>query len=88
MPEQKSDEKSFIIEDAGTGERKLDIGLFTKILIQRCMGKSLDYARMSGMTDRNLKQFERTIKDDFYQIIGDSKQILTEFGYIIDENTK
>ena len=83
MQEQKPDEKSFIIEEAG--EKKLSLHTFIKVLIQRCMGKSLDYARMSGMTDRNLKQFERTIKDDFYQIIGDSKQILNEFGYITDD---
>ena len=82
MTEQNKDEKEFIIDEAGKRHLKLD--LFQKALIQRCMGKALDYARMSAMSDRNLKQFERTIKDDFYQIINDGRRILIEFGYVKD----
>jgi hypothetical protein len=65
---------------------KLDV--FLRTLIQRCMGKALDYGRISGMSDRSLTQFERSIKDDFYLIIDDGIKMLKEFGYISDEDSK
>lgn len=86
MQENPNEEKNFIIEEAGQQRLKLD--RFIKALIQRCMGKALDYARMSGMADRSLKQFERTVKDDFYKIISDGSQILKDFGHIKDDETE
>lgn len=47
------------------------------------MGKILDYARMSDMSERSLKQFLRSVKDDCYKQIDFSKAILKKHN--IDE---
>lgn len=87
MEKHKPEEKSFITVDE-SGEKKLSLDVFIKTVILRCMGKSLDYARISGMADRSLQQFERTIKDDYYKIIEDAAKILKDFGYPVDEQGK
>ena len=51
-------------------------------VMQRFLGKALDYARISGMSDRSFTQFQRSLKDDFYQIMGFEMQILKESGHI------
>ena len=33
------------------------------------LGKALDLGRISGMTDRSFKQFERTLKDECNRVI-------------------
>jgi len=71
-----------------SGEKVLHLEVLLKALIQKCLGKALDYGRMSGMTDRNFKQFERTIKDDFYKVIDDGILLLKEYGYIKDDHSE
>jgi len=82
--EKHEPEKLFITQDE-TGEKQLSLEIFLRTLIQRCMGKALDYSRMSGMSDRSLIQFERSIKDEYYQIISDGIKILQEFNLVDKE---
>ncbi len=83
---QKPDEQSFIDESGHT--KKLHLDILLKVLIQRCMGRALDEARVSSMSDRSLVQFTKTIKDDFYKIISDGRKVLKEFGYDTIDDTK
>ena len=83
MLEKKENEKQMFSTDA-KGVKKLSVEVLMRTLIQRCMGKALDYARISGMADRSLAQFERSVKDDFYMIIDDGSKILKEYGYSPD----
>lgn len=83
MTEKREPEKP-CIEVNEAGEKTLKLDIFLRTLIQRCMGKALDYARISGMADRSLTQFERSVKDDFYTIVDDGIRILKETGYLND----
>ena len=83
MPEKRDAEKPCI--EMSDGEKALKLDIFLRTLIQRCMGKALDYGRISGMTDRSLQQFERSVKDDFYTIIEDGIRILKESGLVNDD---
>lgn len=79
----KEEEQSYVYEAAG--EKKIHLDLFIKFLIQRCIGKALDEARISPMTDRQLNQFSRTIKDEFYKTAEYGSKILESFGYELGE---
>ena len=79
----KEEEQSYIYEKAG--EKKIYLDLFIKFLIQRCIGKALDEARVSPMNDRQLNQFSRTIKDEFYKNAEYGAKILESFGYELGE---
>ena len=83
---QKPEEQSFI--DESGNEKKLYLDVLLKVLIQRCMGRALDEARVSSMSDRSLSQYTKTIKDDFYKIIHDGRRILKEFGYDVTDDSK
>ncbi len=76
---RKEEEQSYMYDEAG--EKKIHLDLFVKFLIQRCIGKALDEARVSPMTDRQLNQFSRTIKDEFYKNAEYGAKILQAFGY-------
>lgn len=78
-PVNREEEQSYIYEDGG--EKKIYLDLFIKFLIQRCIGKALDEARISPMTDRQLNQFSRTIKDEFYKTAEYGSKILESYGY-------
>lgn len=83
MPEKQKSEHDFVTLDE-QGNKQLNLHVLMKILIQQCMGKSIDYARVSGMSDRSFQQFERLVKDDFYKIIDYSHKILTEHNFTND----
>ena len=83
MIEKKDNEKQMFSVDA-KGVKKLNFDVVLRTLIQECMGKALDYARISGMTDRSLTQFERSVKDDFYLIIEQGCKMLKEVGNTSD----
>jgi len=51
-------------ETEGTPEAQL-----LRLFMQKLMGKSLDYARMSGMSDRSFEQLRKNLKDDYYQLL-------------------
>ncbi len=80
MAENKKNDTEFITLDQD-GNKQLDLHVLVKALVQQAMGKALDYARCSGMSDRSLTQYERLVKDDFYKIINYGQRILEEHGY-------
>ena len=51
-------------ENSGSPESQL-----LRLFMQKLMGKSLDYARMSGMTDRSFEQLKKNLKDDAYALL-------------------
>lgn len=66
------------------GKVKLD-----KLLIgvmQKFLGKALDYGRISGMSDRSFTQFQRSIKDDSYLMLSYALKILEDSGYTEKSN--
>jgi len=88
MAEKRQVETSYVTKDKTTGKEVVKLDSLFRSLIQRCMGKALDYGRISGMSDRSLTQYERSIKDDFYTIIDDGTKILKIYGYLEDEDNK
>ena len=77
MDEQKKTEEFDYLKD---GKVNLD-QLLTGVM-QKFLGKALDYARISGMSDRSFSQFQRSIKDDHYTILGYAVKILEDSGHI------
>ena len=77
----KEDDQSYIRENKETGEQHLYVDVLILSLLQQYMGTALDLARISPMTDRQLTQFTRKMKDKCYQIAEDSGKILKKFGY-------
>ena len=65
---------------------KIDLRLLLTGIMQRFLGKALDYARISGMSDRSFNQFQRSLKDDHYTILGHGVKILQDNGYDVDLN--
>lgn len=51
-------------ENDGTPEAQL-----LRLFMQKLMGKSLDYARMSGMSDRSFEQMRKSLKDEYYALL-------------------
>lgn len=51
-------------ETSGSPEAQL-----LRLFMQRLMGKSLDYARISGMSDRSFEQLRKALKDDGYTLL-------------------
>jgi hypothetical protein len=51
-------------DNSGTPEAQL-----LRLFMQKLMGKSLDYARISGMTDRSFEQMRKNLKDDYYALL-------------------
>jgi len=81
MVEHNDEEKSYVELDA-SGQEKLKLDVFFKTIMQRCMGKCLDFGRISGMSDRSFEQFKKSIKDEFYKIIDNGNKILEEHGHV------
>jgi hypothetical protein len=75
--ENKYTDMNFLKKDGTTDLKALITGLMQKFL-----GKALDYARISGMNDRSFTQFQRSLKDDHYMVLGFGSRILEEGGYI------
>lgn len=70
-----------LITTSSDGTKTLNLHVLVKTVIQQCMGKAIDYARVSGMSDRSFQQFERLVKDDFYRIIEYSQKLMNDHGY-------
>lgn len=51
-------------ENGGSPETQL-----LRLFMQKLMGKSLDYARMSGMSDRSFEQMRKSLKDEYYLLL-------------------
>lgn len=57
----------------GTPEEQL-----LRLFMQKLMGKALDYARMSGMSDRSFEQLKKNLKDDSYQLLEHFAKLLRD----------
>lgn len=72
---QEKKELNYITDDGD-----LDISVMFEALFIDYMGKVLDYARLSDMSERSLTQFLRSSKDDCYKQIKFAKAILKKHG--------
>jgi len=53
-------------DDANDGSPEAQL---LRLFMQKLMGKSLDYARISGMSDRSFEQMRKNLKDDYYALL-------------------
>ena len=60
-------------ENEGTPEAQL-----LRLFMQKLMGKSLDYARMSGMSDRSFEQLKKSLKDEYYALLQNFIKLMDE----------
>lgn len=74
---QKASEINFTNTDGS-----VDLKALTTGLLQKFLGKALDYGRMSGMSDRSFTQYQRSLKDDMYVLLSHGIRILEETGHI------
>ena len=49
-----------------------------KIFTQKLMGRALDYARISGMSDRSFDQYKKNLKDDYYNTLENFLKLFAE----------
>jgi hypothetical protein len=49
-----------------------------KIFTQKLMGRALDYARISGMSDRSFDQYKKNLKDDYYSTLDNFLKLFNE----------
>lgn len=49
-----------------------------KIFTQKLMGRALDYARISGMSDRSFDQYKKNLKDDYYSTLENFLKLFNE----------
>jgi hypothetical protein len=60
-------------------ETMLNLTLFLKTLLTRkVLGYVLDLARVSEMGERQFKQFERSVKNYVYEVLGDANTHLCQ----------
>ena len=72
-------ELNYITEDGD-----LNIPIMFEAVMVKYMGRVLDLIRISDISERNLTQLQRTIKDDCYEKIKFAKAILEKHG--VDES--
>ena len=72
-------ELNYITEDGD-----LNIPVMFEAVMVKYMGRVLDLIRISDISERNLTQLSRTIKDDCYEKIKFAKAILEKHG--VDES--
>jgi hypothetical protein len=61
-----------------TDDGELSIPVLFEAVMVKMMGKTLDLIRISDISDRQMTQLQRTIKDDCYEKIKFAKAILKE----------
>lgn len=67
-----------------TEEGDLNVPVMFEAVMVKYMGRVLDLIRISDISERNLTQLSRTIKDDCYEKIKFAKAILEKHG--VDES--
>jgi transketolase N-terminal domain/subunit len=67
-----------------TEDGELNVPIMFEAVMVKYMGRVLDLIRISDISERNLTQLQRTIKDDCYEKIKFAKAILEKHG--IDES--
>jgi hypothetical protein len=68
-------ELNYITEDGD-----LNVPVMFEAVMVKYMGRVLDLIRISDISERNLTQLQRTIKDDCYEKIKFAKAILEKHG--------
>ena len=68
-------ELNYISEDG-----ELNVPIMFEAVMVKYMGRVLDLIRISDISERNLTQLQRTIKDDCYDKIKFAKAILEKHG--------
>jgi len=68
-------ELNYITEDGD-----LNVPIMFEAVMVKYMGRVLDLIRISDISERNLTQLKRTIKDDCYEKIKFAKAILEKHG--------
>lgn len=68
-------ELNYITEDGD-----LNVPIMFEAVMVKYMGRVLDLIRISDISERNLTQLQRTIKDDCYEKIKFAKAILEKHG--------
>ena len=63
------------------GKEHLNLHILIESLLTLSMGTTLDMGRLAIQHPEAFKQFERTIKDTFYDKIEFAKKILDRHGY-------
>lgn len=63
-----------------TDTNELNIPVLIEAVMVKTMGRTLDLIRISDISERNLLQLQRTIKDGCYENIKFAKAILKEHG--------
>jgi len=71
-------ELNYIADDGS-----LNVPVMFEAVMVKYMGQVLDLVRISDISERNLKQLQRTIKDNCYEKIKFAKAILDKHG--VDE---
>ena len=80
--EEKKEEINFTNHDGS-----VNLKVLITSLTQKMLGKALDYARISGMSDRSFNQLARNLKDDFYTLNNYAIRILAESGHISNDES-
>lgn len=55
-----------------------DMKTLTEQLMLKLMGEALDLGRISAMSDRNFKQFERTLRASCRKLIEDGHKLIDQ----------
>jgi len=63
-----------------TEDGELNVPIMFEAVMVKYMGRVLDLVRISDISERNLTQLQRTIKDDCYDKIKFAKAILEKHG--------
>jgi transketolase N-terminal domain/subunit len=63
-----------------TDDGELSIPVLFEAVMVKMMGKTLDLIRISDISDRQMTQLQRTIKDDCYDKISFVKTILEKYN--------
>ena len=78
-PEEKVEVKEISFKDKAGN---LDLRALMTGVVQKLLGISLDYSRISGMSDRSFNQMQRSLKDSYYQVLDFGIKTLEESKYI------
>lgn len=83
----KRDTNSHEIVDA-SGKVHVKLDLFLRGYTQKLMGVALDNGRLAINTDRQFDQFNKSVKDAFYEMVENGIRYLKSRGIIQDDEAQ
>ena len=63
-------------------EKDMGLEFIIRKSIEWTMGRALDYAKISEMSERSYKQLDRCLKDDSNRCITYTTNVLREMGFL------